>query len=127
MQLERTPQPGQIWQHYKGNDYRIILVTGEFNTLEHIFALPTTEAIHTETGDDVRICGELFPKPITFLGVGYEDDAQIIKDPHILYQRVDPEFPQVWARPLDVFLDILSTPYIKGFATGNYSRFTRIS
>lgn len=50
MELERTPHPGQVWQHFKGNEYRILLCTGIHATPEEWCKLPgILEFKHTET------------------------------------------------------------------------------
>lgn len=122
MQLERTPQPGQIWQHFKGNDYKIILVTGIEATTNSLFSLVDITIIHSELNREVLLCEyENRLALTTDLINDYISCDQIISKPHVIYQRVDPEFPQVWARPLDNFLEI-----IEEVVSNNYARFNRI-
>ena len=57
MQLERTPQPGQIWQHFKGNNYKILFVTGKpiSGTNLDDFDITTDGIKHHETGYECLI------------------------------------------------------------------------
>lgn len=130
MQLERTPQPGQIWQHYKGNDYKIILVTGSKPDWTNESLATKFSIKHSETQKDLMLV--LGKHSLTELYLAEETDKshlfphELITEPHVIYQRVDPTFPQVWARPLDNLLEIISSPYNEGAVSNNYARFNRI-
>lgn len=127
MQLDRKPQPDQIWQHYKGNDYRTQLITGIDATTKDLYSFVDKTITHSELSQEVVLCDYRGKLALTTdLGEDYVSRDQIITEPHVIYQRVNPEFPQIWARPLDNFLEIISTPYIEGVVSSNYARFTRI-
>jgi hypothetical protein len=51
MQLERKPEPGQTWQHFKGNIYKILLISEEYWKLDQILDFPREQIKHTETGE----------------------------------------------------------------------------
>ena len=130
MELERTPQPGQIWQHFKGNNYKILFVTGKpiSGTNLDDFDITTDGIKHHETGYECLIAyannktnkTALVYDPDVYTGNCLEGD-------YVIYQRVDPDYPQMWARPLDEFLGIISSPYIEGVVSNNYARFNRVS
>jgi hypothetical protein len=127
MQLERTPQPGQVWQHYKGNDYKIILVTNAEIPDDDLSELnDCIESIkHSETSYECLLAYDHGKSTLIYEHEVYT--GNLFEDPHVIYQRVESEFPQVWARPLDNFLEIISSPYIDGVVSSNYARFNKIS
>lgn len=136
MELERKPQSGQIWRHFKGNTYRIIFCTGRKASPQELYELPgVRNCKHSETNEAV------FPYLKINLINGNDLvlrtlSGDLILDPHVIYQQHipnvfstsdNPDYLQIWARPLDNFLEVISSPYIKGVADNNYPRFARIS
>jgi hypothetical protein len=117
MQLERTPQPGQIWQHFKGNNYKILFVTG--NSIKFLEDLYNVDASikHHETGYECLITYANNKIALVYEHDVYTDDC--LDGDYVIYQRVDPDYPQMWARPLDEFLGIIDG--------SSYPRFSRIS
>jgi hypothetical protein len=125
MQLERTPQPGQIWQHFKGNNYKILFVTGKsIKFLEDLYSVDASIK-HHETGYECLIAYANNKTALVYEHEVYTDDC--LEGDYVIYQRVDPDYPQMWARPLDEFLGIISLPYIEGVVCSNYPRFNRVS
>lgn len=127
MQLERTPQPGQIWQHFKGNNYKILFVTGRpiSETNSDDFDITTNGIKHHETGYECLIA---YANNKTALVYEHDVDTDdCLEGDYVIYQRVDSDYPQMWARPLDEFLGIISSPYIEGVVCSNYPRFNRVS
>jgi len=132
MELERNPQPGQIWQHFKGNTYKIILCTGrKISPQDELPGIQNCK--HSETNEEV----------IPYLKIDLINgndivlsslSGNLIVEPHVVYQQYNPNvfsvsdnlnYPQIWARPLNNFLDVISRPHINGVA--DYPRFTRVS
>lgn len=131
MELERKPQSGQIWRHFKGNTYRVLFCTGSQTTMEDWMKLPGVLGVkHSETLESVKAVLTIDHK-IELLNVL----GRVFPEPHVVYQQHspdvfsmsdNPDYLQVWARPLDNFLEVISSPYIKGVVDNNYPRFARI-
>ena len=129
MELERNPQPGQIWQHFKGNTYKIILCTGrKISPQDEIPGIQNCK--HSETNEEVIPCLKtdlINGNDIVLSSLS----GDLILEPHVIYQQYSSNVSsvsdnsQIWARPLDSFLDVISRPHINGVA--DYPRFTRIS
>jgi hypothetical protein len=123
----------RAWQHFKGNIYRILICTGVGTTPEEWCKLPgIVNFKHSETGEQYLKVVLTTDHQIALLTV----TGGLILEPHVIYQQHYPDICsisdavnnlQVWTRPLDNFLEILSSPYIEGVASSNYPRFNRIS
>lgn len=128
MELERNPQPGQIWQHFKGNTYKIILCTGrKISPQDEIPGIQNCK--HSETNEEV--IPYLKTDLINGNDIVLSSLSGLILEPHVVYQQYSSNVSsvsdnsQIWARPLNNFLDVISRPHINGVA--DYPRFTRIS
>lgn len=133
MELERNPQSGQVWQHFEGNIYRVLLCTGTRMPMEDWIKLPGLLRVkHSETLESVKVVLTVTDHQIALLNVL----GEVFPDPHVIYQQHtpgvfstsdNPDYLQIWARPLGNFLEVISRPYIRGVVDNNYQRFTRIS
>lgn len=128
--LDRKPEIGQVWEHFKGNQYKILWLTGVPATVDTIFdtifLFSDTTVLHSELNCEVILCEH---QGILHLTTNLSDDYlsknDIILTPHIIYQNIITN--QVWAKPLDSFMETVSTPYINGVADCFCYRFNRIS
>jgi hypothetical protein len=125
MQLERMPQLGQVWQDFKNNKYKILFVTGSpIKFLEDLYNV-NEDIKHHKTGYK---CLLAYKNNKTALI--YEHDVctgNCLEGDYVIYQRMNPKYPQIWACSLDEFLEIISSPYIEDVVCNNYPRFNRVS
>jgi hypothetical protein len=143
-QMERSPQPGQIWKHFKGNDYEVLLITGipligtNNPDLDILRSFWSKDIKHSETQETLTLITELSSDNVTTTHLmNYQHELpKVIKEPHVIYRRCDRAYPDIWARPMDNFLDILTVEQLAavqvgkhnlGFGEGLDYRFTRIS
>ena len=127
--LERTPQIGQVWQHYEGRNYKILFLTGVPEPYPNdIFPWKWGSIKSTETQKALEIIHSrnsrvtwLIESSVWSIRRANPLPDEYIKEPHVLYQCDGLEKAQVWARPLNMFLN--------EFKSGGKSfyRFVRVS
>jgi hypothetical protein len=111
-----VPQKGEIWQHFRGNQYKILGVARtEEISKEKTLAKFLYLAKHTE--DSVKfsvydLAGELL--------INKHPEDLILGDKYVIYQDIHNE-SKIWARKLKNFLELIP----KNFHQHHY-RFLRI-
>lgn len=100
---EIRPKAGQIWQHFKGNKYRILSITGEVVSKQEQEQIPINVR-HSET-EQWMIIAYITETNTSCLIPIDENDNSVLVEPHAIYQSIINN--EIWARPLDNFLEIV--------------------
>lgn len=119
------PKPGEWWLHFKGTHYLIMDTHTCVDESDVMFvAVRKTEVTHTETQDKLTL----------YVGQNHDEVALTGKSEYVgtqfvLYKQTfkanDPR--PVWARPLDNFMEVVSSPVDKSLNQySNCYRFTKI-
>lgn len=113
------PVAGEIYKHFKGTEYKILDVTLTDN-FQPDYKTPTCWAKHTESGQTLG-CWDGIRGWATWATL----DGELIRDRLVLYCANSEQLSPVWARPLDNFLEVLSSGANDGTAS-NYYRFEKV-
>jgi hypothetical protein len=111
MMHRNHPRPGEKWQHFKGNEYVIIAIAedkldGKIVIYgDELPYLPVT-AKHTETNE--------------YLLVQEGCPAYTVRKEGLNAK----EYLKVWARPFEMFMGVVSSPY--GVGASNCWRFEKV-
>ena len=125
---DSRPQVGQIWTHFKGDDYHIVgISTVQDLSLDHHLVVDSYQAQEESTGKLIEVYRVIYIKPRTFLGwlrfwespkqtfitVAQYQSGEFLKHPMVFYQKVHPtnlnENSVIWARTLENFLEVLGS------------------
>lgn len=127
------PQPGERWQHFKGGEYVIVTIAYLLTPSRKLLS-ERRYVIYSKTAHewDMRLEAKVFdtesPTVFDLRQSGSSEPAQalfLLTATNEVWHPNDKTEETIWARPLNNFMGIVSSPY--GELASNYYRFERIT